>query len=85
MISCNVLENRMGYLTVTFPSGKTLYLQSDYDRAAFGVNCGAIKAPDNWNGIPGHLLGNWWEIDWEDIISCPEEYEEHAEYDKPIK
>jgi hypothetical protein len=85
MITCKVIENRMGHLTVTFPNGKSLYLQTDYDRAAFGVNCGAIKAPEDWDGQPSDLSENWWEIDWDGITSCPKGYEEQAEHDKPIK
>jgi hypothetical protein len=79
MISCAVVENRMGHLTVNFDDGKSLYLQTDYDRAAFGFSCGVVKAPESWDGQPSNLSGNWWEIDWEDITSCPEEYENQAE------
>lgn len=85
MISCKVVENRMGHLTVSFDNGKSLYLQTDYDRAAFGVACGVVKASENWDGQPDGLPENWWEIDWDDITNCPEGYEEQAEYDKPIK
>lgn len=85
MISCAVVENRMGHLTVTFPSVKNMFLQSDYDRAAFGVSCGAIRADNDWDGRPSNLPDKWWEIDWDNIASCPEEYENQAEYDKPIK
>ena len=81
MISCRVVENRLGHLTVTFPNGKSLYLQTDYDRAAFGVACGVVKAPENWDGQPSHLPENWWEIHWDNITNCSEEYEEQAEYD----
>ena len=85
MISCKVSGNRIGHLTVTFDNGKSLYLQTDYDRAAFGIACGAIKAPANWDGQPSNLPDKWWVVDWEDITSCSEEYEEQAEYEKTSK
>jgi hypothetical protein len=85
MINCEVSENRMGHLTVSF-NGKSLYLQTDYDRAAFVVACGAVKAPDNWDGQPSSLPDKWWETDFESVIDeCPEEYEEQAEYEKTVK
>ena len=74
MVNCTVTENRMGHLTVVFLSGKSLYLQTDYDRASFGVNCGAIEEPDNWDGQPSNLPDNWYEIEWEDIQQVPDEY-----------
>ena len=85
MISCTVEENRMGHLTVSFDNGKSLYIQTDYGRAAFGVSCGVVNTPGDWDGQPSNLSGNWWDIDWGYITSCSEEYEEQAEYEKPIE
>jgi hypothetical protein len=79
MISCTVKENRMGHLTVTFDNGKSIYLQSDYERAQFGVDCLRIPAPKEWDGQPSNLPENWWEIDWEDITQCPEYYEDNPD------
>lgn len=79
MISCTVEENKMGHLIVTFPSGKTLYLQVDYDIAAFAVACGLVKAAPDWNGMPSNLGNDWDDCYFEDIHECPEEYEENAE------
>lgn len=79
MVECEVVEDRIGNLTVTFNNNTDLYLQTDYTRAAFGVACGKIKAPRDWSGCPSELADNWWEIDWEDIKLCPEEYQQQAE------
>jgi len=79
MIKCSVEENNMGHLTVTFENGKSIYLQSDYDRAAFAVQCGLVVAPDDWDGLPSNLPDEWWEVDFEDITECLEDYETIAE------
>jgi hypothetical protein len=78
MINCIVTENKMGHLTVVFLSGKSLYIQSDYDKAAFSVDCEVIKAPENWDGQPSNLPDDWWNIEWEDITKCPDYYETNA-------
>lgn len=77
-ISCEVTENRMGHLTVEFSDQSSIYLQSDYERAQFGVDCGKIEAPEDWDGQPSNLPDGWWEIDWEDITECPDYYKEQA-------
>ena len=79
MIKCTVEENRMGHLTISFENGKSIYLQSDIDIANFVVNCGMVKAPDDWDGLPTSLSDNWWETDFEDITECLEDYERMAE------
>ena len=77
MVKCKVVEDKLGNLTVTFKN-KDLYLQSDYDISAFGVACGIIKAPKDWDGIPSNLEQEWYNADWKSITSCPDEYEEQA-------
>ena len=79
MVKCTVEQNRMGHLTVTFENGKSLYLQSDYDVASFGVNCGFLPAPNDWDGQPSSLPEEWSCEDFDSIEECPEEYEEIAE------
>lgn len=78
-INCTVKIDKMGYLTITFENGKSIYLQSDYERAQFGVACGIIKAPENWSGVPHHLIGDWWVEDFESITECPDYYINSAE------
>lgn len=79
MIKCIVEENKMGHLTVTFENGKSIYLQSDYERAQFGVVCGIIEADNNWSGVPHHLEDGWWDKDFESITECPDYYINSAE------
>ena len=74
-----VTEDKMGNITITYGDGRTVYLQTDFEKANFGVNCGMIKAPRNWNGIASELPDNWWEIDWESIRKIPEYYRDFAE------
>ena len=74
MINCTVEENRMGHLTVTFENGKSIYLQEEQRRAEFGVSCGLVKAPDNWDGQSSNLPDSWWEKDFESITKCPSYY-----------
>ena len=78
MIKCEVYQNRMGHLTVTFSDGKSFYLQSDYDRAAFAVDCGLATAPDNWDGCSSSLPGNWFDVAFDSITQCPDDYEQVA-------
>ena len=79
MIKCEVNEDRFGNLEVTFDDNTSIYLQTDYDRSAFAVNCGAVKAPEEWDGCPSNLPDGWWEIDFEDITKCPDYYINSAE------
>ena len=78
MVNCTVVENKMGHITVTFPSGKSLYLQADDDIAAFAVASGLIKAAPDWDGLPSNLGIEWDDCYLEDIHECPEEYEDNA-------
>lgn len=69
----------MGHLTVTLKNGKSIYLQSDFSKASFAVDCGLVKAPDDWNGLPSNLPENWYEVDFESIKECLDEYYDIAE------
>jgi hypothetical protein len=71
--ACSV-ETHYGAWLVTFDTGVTLLLQSDYDQAAFAVSCGAIKAPENWDGSPSKLGDGWALFDPSIIEACPREY-----------
>jgi len=53
MINCTVEVDKMGYLTVTFDDKRTIYLQTENERAQFGVSCGIIEAFKNWSGAGG--------------------------------
>ena len=77
-IPCAV-EEHFGAWLVTFDDGRTLLLQSDWDQAAFAVNCGAITAPDSWDGTPSKLGDDWLYLEPDDIDGCPDEYWELAE------
>lgn len=79
MIKCEVSEDKIGPLTITFDSGRSIYLQTDYERAQFGVDCGLIKAPENWDGQPDNLPDRWWVEDFESITECPEHYQNNEE------
>ena len=79
MINCTVETNRLGHLTVTFDDKRTIYLQSENERAQFGVACGLIEAPDNWSGVSYHLPDGWWNEDFEAITQCPDYYINSAE------
>lgn len=74
-----VEEDRRGDITITYSDGKTVFLQTDYGKAQFAVDCGAVKAPENWDGCPSKLPDNWWEIEWDEITQIPGEYRELAE------
>ena len=73
MVKCEVVEDGLGNLIV-YHGEKSIYLQTDYDIAAFGVNCGLIPAPKDWCGSPSALEVEWWEYDFEEITECPEDY-----------
>ena len=64
MIKCEVDQNKMGHLTVTFPGTfptKDLYIQGEADIIAFVSNCGGdIENP-------------------EDITECLDDYYDVAE------
>ena len=79
MIPCSVDKNSMGDLTITFSNKRSIYLQVDYEIASFGVHCGIINAPRDWDGCPSGLSEGWYNADFEDITECPEDYEEIAE------
>ncbi len=79
MVMCDVYRDHMGNLTVTFTDNKTIYLQTDYDRAAFLVGCGLVDAPDNWDGQPNNLPDTWIYAEEDDITECPDEYYDIAE------
>lgn len=78
MIKCKVEIYYTAWL-VTFADGSTTLIQSDWNQAQFAVDCGAIKAPPNWDGIPSRLPG-WDDFRPEVIAKCPEEYKglQHA-------
>jgi hypothetical protein len=74
---CTVDDNYYGSWLVEFRDGKTLLLQTDYDRASFAVDCGVVKAPRDWSGLPYDLPEDWWERGGR-VASCPIEYYEMA-------
>ena len=78
MVNCKVEENRLGHLTVTFEDNSSVYLQSDWNRAQFTVDCLLVSPPDDWDGIPSKLPDKWWEQDYEDITKCPYQWHELA-------
>jgi hypothetical protein len=63
--------------------GATVLLQSDYDQAAFALACGAIAAPDGWDGLPSGLGGAWAGLDCGDITACPDDYRDLATVEEP--
>ena len=79
MIKCTIEENSMGHLTVSFENGKSIYLQGESDRGQFAVQHGLVKAPDDWDGCPTKLPDGWWDVDFEGITECMEDYERIAE------
>jgi len=79
MINCTVEVDKMGYLTVTFDDKRTIYLQTENERAQFGVSCGIIEAFKNWSGSSYHLEDGWWNEDFEAITQCPDYYINSAE------
>ena len=76
MILCHVRRLSFGPWLVSFAehSHRTLFLQIDYDQAAFAVNSGAIKPPKDWNGTVEMLRPGWEDFDPETIEFCSEEY-----------
>ena len=78
MVPCSVEEHFSAWL-VTFDDASTILLQSDYDQAAFAVNCGAIDAPEDWSGCPSGLGEDWSGFDPSAIDACPDCYLELAE------
>jgi len=53
MIKCEVNQNKMGHLTVTFTDGKDLYIQGEADIIAFVSNCGGdIENPRRHYTMP---------------------------------
>ena len=68
------------FLLVEFEDGKSKLIQSDFDQAAFAVDCGLIAAPPEWDGSPSDLVGETWEkAELTDITECPFVYYDIAE------
>lgn len=78
MIKCTVVQDKMGNFTV-FIGNKDFYLQTDYSKSAFAVDCGLVKAPDDWDGLPSKLPDDWYDVDFESITECPYDYYDSAE------
>jgi len=66
-IPCTVEWYHSAFL-VTFEDGTDILLQSDWEQAAFVVDCGLIVAPDNWDGCPS-TLPDWADCDPTEIIT----------------
>jgi len=81
MAACSV-ETHFSAWLVTFDTGETLLLQTDYDQAAFAVNCGAIDAPENWDGLPSKLGPDWDSFDPSTIGACPDDYRDMAKLEE---
>jgi len=64
-VNCRVTEDNIGNLTVVFDNGKSIYLQTDYTRGQFAVDCEVVVAPENWDGQPSNLPELWWAEDFE--------------------
>lgn len=83
MVECSVVqyEDEVNSITVYFKGNKdkSLYIDTNNELAAFGVDCGAIKAPDGWDRQCETLDYDWWNIEWEKITSCPDEYKDKME------
>ena len=77
-VGCSV-EHYLSAWLVTFDCGSTVLLQSDCDQAAFAVACGAIEAPDDWDGLPSKLGDAWANFDASSIVECPDCYLDVAE------
>ena len=73
MVHCTVERLGPTWL-VTLADHSTMLLQSDFDKGSFAEMCGALKAPENWDGNPGALIG-WNELDATKITQCSDEYE----------
>ncbi len=78
MIKCKVSFQVVGYL-VEFEDGKSLFLQSDTDICCFGVYCGIIPCPIDWEKDIETLEVDYNDYDLEEIEECPEEYYSIAE------
>lgn len=76
MIPCQIHRLPFGPWLVTLANrpDHTLFLQIDYDQAAFAVACGALAAPKNWNGTVNTLGPAWEQFDPETIHYCPDVY-----------
>ena len=77
-VHCSVETHYSAWL-VTFDNGETLLLQTDWDQAAFAVNCGAIGTPEDWDGCPSKLGEDWTSFDPSYIDACPDHYLDMAE------
>ena len=74
MVPCSV-ETHYGAWLVTFDNDASLLLQTDFDQAAFAVNCGVIQAPPDWDGFPSKLPPDVWaSFDPSTITVCPNDY-----------
>ncbi len=73
MIKCKVSFQVVGYL-VEFEDGKNIFLQNDDDINSFGVHCGVIPAPKNWDGDSSTLDIDYNDYDLEGITECIEDY-----------
>ena len=76
MVPCRVIRHTFGPWVVDFlqASNRTLFLQTDFDQAAFAVGTGTLKAPKNWNGDIDVLGSAWEHFDPEAIQFCSDEY-----------
>jgi hypothetical protein len=76
MIPCQVQRLPFGPWLVIFdnPRCRTLFLQIDYDQAAFAVSSGAVAAPRDWNGMIDSIDPPWEQFDPETIEFCSDEY-----------
>ena|GEM_PF-5718442 len=81
MVACSV-ETHFSAWLVTFDTRETLLLQTDYDQAAFAVGCGAIDAPEDWDGLPSKLGSDWDSFDPSIIDACPDDYRDMAELEE---
>lgn len=73
MTKCKVSFQVVGYL-VEFEDGKSLFLQNDDDINSFGINCGLIYHPVNWEKGIEHPDVDYNDYDLEEITECPEDY-----------
>lgn len=73
MIKCRVNYQKVG-VAIVFEDGKNISLQDDSEICSFGVSCGLIPAPENWDGDPSTLKVDYSEYDLEEIEECPEDY-----------
>lgn len=78
MINCKVEQDKMGNLTVTFTDGLNMYLQDELSKANFGIDAGLIIAPKGWLGLVDNLPDKWWDVDFESITECADDYYEIA-------